>query len=50
MRLAAGVVPPTIVYPDPPLGAEEVQLFHDLRADLTLMAYAEYAAANGGAP
>jgi hypothetical protein len=50
MRVPVGVVPPTIVYPDPPLGAEEVQLFHDLRGDVTLMAYSEYAAAHGGAP
>ncbi len=50
MRVSAGKAPATIVYPDPPLGAEEVQLFHDVRADLTLIAYTEYAAANGGAP
>lgn len=50
MRLSAGATAPTIVYPDPPLGAEELQLFHDLRSDVILMAYNEYAAANGGAP
>lgn len=50
IKVAAGATPPAIVYPDPPLGAEEVQLFHDVRADLTLMPYSEYAAANGGAP
>ncbi|HEY6325533.1 MAG TPA: toll/interleukin-1 receptor domain-containing protein, partial [Candidatus Cybelea sp.] len=50
LRIAAGAAPPTIVYPDPPLGAEELQLFHDARADLTLLAYTEYVAAYGGAP
>jgi hypothetical protein len=41
---------PTIVYPDPPLGNEELQLFHDVRSDLTLLSYTEYAARYGGAP
>jgi hypothetical protein len=50
LRVPVGTAPPTIVYPDPPLGAEEMQLFHDVRDDLILMAYNEYAAANGGAP
>lgn len=50
LRVPAGSAPPTIVYPDPPLGAEEVQLFHDVRSDLTLMAYTEYVATNGGVP
>jgi hypothetical protein len=50
MNLAAATGAPTIVYPDPPLGAEELQLFHDVRADLALMSYTEYAAAHGGAP
>jgi hypothetical protein len=50
IKVTAGAMPPAIVYPDPPLGAEEVQLFHDVRADLTLLPYSEYAAANGGAP
>lgn len=50
LRIAAAGVPPTIVYPDPPMGAEELQLFHDVRGDLTLMAYNEYVAVNGGAP
>lgn len=50
IKVAVTATPPAIVYPDPPLGAEEEQLFHDVRADLTLMPYSEYAAANGGAP
>ena len=50
LRVAAGGTPPTIVYPDPPLGAEELQLFHDVRSDLILMPYSEYAAVKGGAP
>lgn len=50
MRVPAMASPPIIVYPDPPLGAEELQLFHDVRDDLRLMAYSEYAAAHGGAP
>lgn len=50
MKLAGEKAPHTIVYPDPALGAEEAQLFHDVRADLTLMPYTEYAAAYGGAP
>ena len=50
MRVPSGAAPPMIVYPDPPLGAEEMQLFYDVRNDLTLMSYTEYAAINGGAP
>jgi len=50
IKVAVTATPPAIVYPDPRLGAEEEQLFHDVRADLTLMPYSEYAAANGGAP
>jgi hypothetical protein len=50
MQSASSKAPPMIVYPDPPLGAEEAQLFFDVRADLVLMPYSEYAAAHGGAP
>lgn len=50
LHVAAGAAAPTIVYPDPPLGAEELQLFRDVRSDVTLMSYTEYVAANGGAP
>jgi len=50
LKIAAGASPPKIVYPDPPLGAEEAQLFYDVRPDLTLMSYTEYAASEGGSP
>ncbi len=50
MRVATQETPPLIVYPDPPLGAEEAQLFYDVRSDVTLMPYSEYVAENGGAP
>jgi hypothetical protein len=48
--LTAHTSPPTIVYPDPPLGAEELQLFYDIRSDLALASYAEFAAEFGGSP
>jgi hypothetical protein len=50
LKVAAGADPRTIVYPDPPLGAEELQLFADVRTDVTLISYNEFIAANGGAP
>lgn len=50
IEIAAGPMPPTMVYPDPPLGAEELQLFIDVRPDLLLVPYSEFAAINGGAP
>ena len=50
LHIPDGGAPPIIVYPDPPIGAEELQLFNDVRNNLSLMAYNEYVAVHGGAP
>jgi hypothetical protein len=38
------MAPRTVIYPDPPLGAEELALFESLSSDLTLFSYTEWLA------
>jgi hypothetical protein len=39
-----------IVYPDPPLGAEEVEVFEAVRPGLVLRSYTDWASEHGGTP